>query len=379
MRALKKVIGQERRGAIIPLFALLLPVLILLAAFAINVAYLELNRTEMYVAADSASRAACREMAITNDKSSALVKGKEAGTRNPVGGKSLVFSDSDFSFGQSSRPSLNSRYQFSPNPSQFNSVEVTANKTASSPNGAIDLPIPNLFSNSTVESQQTSRSSQIEVDIALVIDRSGSMAYSDSEKTNPPIADPTLFPNNAPATWKFGDPVPSPSRWLDAVAAVDVFLAELNKTPSNEMVSMTTYNNGTATDHGLTNNYTSLRNSLNKYTNNFAIGGTNIGGGILDGRQEILGPSGRQFAAKVMIVLTDGIDTEGSNPVSAAETCFDNKIMIFTITFSNEADKTTMASVAKKALGKHYHASTGAGLQNVFKDIARQLPILISR
>lgn len=368
-----------RNGVVIPLFALLLPVLILLAAFAINIAYMELNRTEMYVAADSASRAACREMAITNSKSNAMIKGREAGARNPVGGKQILFADSDFQFGQSNRPSLNSRYLFTPNSTNFNSVEVSANKSTSSANGPIVLPIPNLFSKSTVNSVQTSRSSQIEVDIALVIDRSGSMAYADFEQTNPPIADPTLFPNSAPANWKFGDPVPSPSRWLDAVAAVDVFLAELAATPSNELVSMSTYNDGTATDHGLTNNYSSLRNSLNKYTNNFNIGGTNIGGGILAGRSEILGSSARTFAAKVMIVLTDGIDTEGSNPIAAAKTCFDNKIMIFTITFSQEADQGTMRSVAQNSLGKHYHVSTGAALQGVFKDIARQLPILISR
>ena len=40
-----------RKGATLVLMAVLLPVVLLLAAFAINLAYMELNRTEMYVAA----------------------------------------------------------------------------------------------------------------------------------------------------------------------------------------------------------------------------------------------------------------------------------------------------------------------------------------
>jgi len=188
----------RRSGAVIPLLAILLPVLLLLAAFAINIAYLELNRTEMVVAADAASRAACREMALTNSVANAMVKGRDAGTRNPVGGKPLAFSDADFSFGQSSRGSLSSRYSFSPTASSFNSVEVTANKSNASSNGPIRLPIPYMFSTSNVNSAQTSGSSLIEVDIALVIDRSGSMAYADFETTNPPPKFPNQYPVSAP-------------------------------------------------------------------------------------------------------------------------------------------------------------------------------------
>lgn len=364
----------SRLGAVIPLLALLLPVLLLLAAFAINIAYLELSRTEMNIAADAASRAACREMALTGSTAAAMTKGRQVANRNTVSGKPLTLADSDFSFGQSTRPSLSSRYSFTPTTSNFNSVEVTVNKKASSANGPIRMLIPNFFSRSSVESSQTSRSNQIEVDIALVIDKSGSMAYADFE--------PAVFPPNprsAPLGWVFGDEVPSPSRWRDAVRAVDVFLTELSNSPSNELVSLTTYSSGTTRDVGLTSNYNQIRSSLNGYTARFNSGQTNIGGGILGGQSEILSSSARQFAAKVMVVLTDGIDTVGSDVIGAANNCFDNKVMVFTITFSNEADQATMKKVADKTLGKHYHATSGSNLQAIFQDIARQLPILISR
>ena len=51
---------RQRRGAVIPMLAILLPVVIILAAFAINIAYLELNRTEMFIASDAVSRATGR-------------------------------------------------------------------------------------------------------------------------------------------------------------------------------------------------------------------------------------------------------------------------------------------------------------------------------
>jgi hypothetical protein len=53
--------------------------------------------------------------------------------------------------------------------------------------------------------------------------------------------------------------------------------------------------------------------------------------------------------------------------------------MVFTITFSDEADQTTMKLVAEKGLGKHYHATNGSSLTGVFQDIAKQLPIILSK
>ncbi len=50
----------RRVGAILPLFALILPVLAIIAAFTINIAYLQLTRTELMVATDAAARAGGR-------------------------------------------------------------------------------------------------------------------------------------------------------------------------------------------------------------------------------------------------------------------------------------------------------------------------------
>ena len=77
--------------------------------------------------------------------------------------------------------------------------------------------------------------------------------------------------------WFFNGPAPNPSRWRDAVAAVDVFLNELTISPINEMVALVTYNNGVNLDQTLTTNYNSILTGLNNYTNFFQSGQTNIG------------------------------------------------------------------------------------------------------
>ncbi len=59
---------------------------------------------------------------------------------------------------------------------------------------------------------------QPELDVALVLDRSGSMAFQTSEIAGP------YNPSAAALGWQFGYPVPPLSRWLDAVAATDSFL-----------------------------------------------------------------------------------------------------------------------------------------------------------
>ncbi len=365
---------HNRQGAVVPMLAILLPVILVLAAFAINIAYLELNRTEMVIAADAASRATAREFMLSNDKAAARAKGRDAASRNLIGGKPLQLKKGDFVFGQSSRSDVTNRYSFTAGGTYPNAVEVTANRTDSSLDGPLKLLMPNPFLISSIESSQVSRSNQIEVDIALVIDRSGSMAYAANEPAvYPPI------PAAAPSGWFFNGPAPNPSRWRDAVGAVNVFLNELSNSPIDEMVGLITYNGNVNIDQTLTNDYDQIRASLQSYSNLFTSGQTNIGGGIAAGQNCFAISTGRPFAARIMIVLTDGIDTAGSDPIGAAIAANNEDIMVFTITFADEADQATMQTVASSAQGKHYHAGNATNLSDVFKDIARQLPILISK
>jgi Ca-activated chloride channel homolog len=365
---------KNRRGGILPLMAIMLPVTLTIVAFAINLAYLELNRTEMFVATDSASRAAGREFALTGSQTAAITAGKKAAAKNLVGGKVLSIDDSDFVFGEASRTDEKSRYNFKKGGDFPNAVEVTIRRTKASSNGALTMLFPFSPTGASIDVTRTSRANQVEADIALIIDRSGSMAYAENEKAVYPP-----FPKASPVGWNFGQAAPTPSRWRSVVDSVDVFLKELNNTPMKENVALLTYASDAVTDVGMTAEYSKVKTALDVYTKTFNSGATNISGGLDGGRKILTSVGARTFSAKIIVLLTDGIDTTGADLVKAAKTVADQKIMIFTVTYSDEADKATMLKVAKAAKGTHFHAKNAADLSAIFKDIARQIPVLITQ
>lgn len=365
---------NSRKGAVLVLMVIMLPVALMLCAFAVNLAYMELSRTELYSAADAAARASGREFTVTRSQALAISRGKATAQLNEIAGKPLTLSNNDFVFGTGSRPTL-SKYSFAPGGLHPNAVEVTARRLTGSSDGPISLLMPNLLGRSSFQAQRSSVSTQVEVDIALVIDRSGSMAYG--------AAEVAAFPPNpatAPLGWAFCDPAPPNSRWLNVVAAVDVFLNELETSPSNELVSLSSYNDASSSDQELTGDYELIRHALVPYTKSFCAGGTNIGGGINEGASALaLSPQARSNAIKVIVLLTDGIHNIGYNPKTAANAAVAGGVIIHTITFSDEADQSLMRSVASVGGGKHFHATSANDLIDIFQEIAKQLPTLLTR
>lgn len=79
-----------------------------------------------------------------------------------------------------------------------------------------------------------------------------------------------------------------------------------------------------------------------------------------------------------MIVLTDGIHNTGTDPLYAAQLAAEQNILIYTVTFSAEADMARMQRVAEIGAGKHYHADNASQLAAAFEEIAHSLPTLIT-
>ena len=55
---------DARKGAIVPMFAILLPVLLIFCGFAINLAYMQVVTTELKIATDCAAHAGGRAMSV---------------------------------------------------------------------------------------------------------------------------------------------------------------------------------------------------------------------------------------------------------------------------------------------------------------------------
>lgn len=369
-------IARSRRGAILMLVALLLPVLLVISFMAINIAFMHLSRTELRIATDAASRAGGRILALTGDKAEVRTFARDAAARNMVAGHPLQLADSDFDFGRSVRTGLAARYDFnsdnsSPTP---NSLVVTGRRTSGSANGPIGLIAPRIMGIGTFEPTSSAMSTQIELDICLVMDRSGSMAYTSADE-----AGVVFPPPNAPADWDFGDPIPPDSRWLDARAAAAAFLDEMAATPIVEYVALSTYSDTASFEVDLTTNYGQITTAIDAHSAAFAGGATNVGGGIIEGLSAFSRGHDRPWATKVIVILTDGIHNTGTNPFSASSAAKSDSVIVYTVTFSDEAEESTMEQVAETTGGFHVHATDGAQLIQAFRDIANSLPTLLTQ
>ena len=269
--------------------------------------------------------------------------------------------------------SASGRYDFTPisDPTAYrNAVQLEGVRDSS--RKEIQTFFPTFVGRTNFEMTRTSVSTQVEVEIALVLDRSGSMAYADTEPAVfPPI------PQAAPADWEFGHPAPSQARWRDAVFSVDAFLAELGKSPLNERVSLTTYANGASLDTPLTKDFNIIKAALQGHTDKLDGGGTNIAAGLMTGESSLV--NSREFAAKVVVLLTDGQRTVGIDPRTWAYSLKNNGVMIVTVTFSQEADQNLMKEIASIGGGFHVHAKSSSDLVAAFKSISRQLPTLLTQ
>ena len=358
---------RTRSASALALLVVLLPVVLAISAFAINVVYMELARTQLQINTDVATRAAGRTLAVTGDQVQAIAAAKRMMQLNTFVNQRLYVTDNNIVFGASTRTSECERYSFD--------VSNTPNAVRFETNGTVKVPMlfPTMGVPVDFRPIKQAISTQSELDIALVIDRSGSMAFGSGEIAG------NYSPAAAPLGWQFGDPVPPLSRWNDAVSAVDSFLNYLNTTVHDERVAMITYSDQASRDRQLTTNYGLLGASLTDISRSFKGGSTNIADGITFGAAE-LGNKGtaRPWASRVLIVLTDGIYTSGIDPKIAATAAAAEDITIYTLTFSAEADQVKMSEIAAIGRGLHFHAANGTELTEAFRAIAHSLPTLLT-
>lgn len=374
-RASRDRIQLRREGAVIVLMAVLLPALVMLLAYGINVAYMELARTELQVSVDAAVRAGGRTYVVSRSTSSAISVAQDAARRNKVAGKPLTLASGDFSFGVASRPSLSSRYSFTPSGGASNALTLTARRTVGSPDGPISMLLPGIFGTNRFQPIQRAMATQVELDVTLVVDRSGSMAYANNESSNS-----WSNPAAAPMGWQYGDAAPNPSRWRDASIAVTEFVNVLSQSVLQERLSLVTYSTDCVRDVALTTSYSQVQTAIGVHTANFQGGLTNIGGGIVTALDSLSNDANaRPWATKVIVLLTDGIQTTGYDAISAAYDAEAAGVTIHTVTFSTEADTYAMQQVASITSGQHFHALVQADLVNAFQTIAKDLPTLIAK
>jgi Mg-chelatase subunit ChlD len=356
------------------LIGICLPILIMMAAFAVNLAYMELVRSELRTATDAAARAGSRTLNRTGDWPLAVAAAKNAASHNLVAGEPLQLDDADIELGTSSQASSAARFVFTLAGDQPNSVRVTGRLAPDSLTGAVRMPFANVFSRSHFNATKVAVATHMDRDIALVLDRSGSMAYAIDETYT------GYAPYNAPVGWDWGDPAPPHSRWLDLIAAANEFVQRLEETPMDEYLAAVTFNHTAIIDEDLTLDYALVHTALDAYTQSFAGGSTAIGTGMNTGITALVDRGyDRPWASKTLVVMTDGIQNSGIAPSQAIARAQSHGITVHTVTFSDEADQSLMQQIANQCDGQHWHAPTSDDLIEAFREIVDNCPTLLTQ
>src|SRR6056297_2000408 len=108
---------SRRRGTVLALMAVVLPVLAMLAVFAINASHMQLTRTELSIANDAATRAAGRAFSEIQTVDAAKDAAIATAGLNTVNGEPLRLRSNDaaneIEFGRTEQNGgMNSRYEF---------------------------------------------------------------------------------------------------------------------------------------------------------------------------------------------------------------------------------------------------------------------------
>ncbi len=381
--------SRARRGSFTMLAAGALFAMVALAGLSINIAYLELSRTEQRLATDAATKAALVTLGQSQSRSSAIAAAKSIAALHSVAGRSVVLTDSDILIGTSTGQN-NGSYSFaqdnSSSPSVLNSVKVSSNLSNLSGGGVPIIAMPTLMGSNTFTATQSATSTRIDMDVCLVIDRSGSMAW---DLGSTPFSYPGALQGKSSIQNYFQLPHPTLSRWASLKSAIGTFSTVISASPLQTRVSMASYSSNftfgvwssvvASTDLPLTTNYSSLTTTVDRLATQPLIGNTNIAAGLRQGIGILTDPStSRVTSSKTLILLTDGVLSQGDDPVALAASARSMNIRIHTIAFSAQADANLMQQVAAAGGGQCYVAPTSAALDSAFRSIAVTLPNMLT-
>lgn len=374
---------HPRRGAITVLVAATIGMLLILAAFAVNLAYMQLVRQQLRIACDSASKAALVNFGATNSQTSATAFAQTVSNNNLVAGKQLNLSTSNIQFGNAKQGS-SGVYAFAAGGSPTNAVQVSASV---SPPLFLQTFLP-LTSFSTSESSLSTRASH---DICLVLDRSASMAFDLSNNQFSYPADVSAGKN--PLQVYFSPPSSTASRWQALTVAVNSFISTLQARKLDVDVALVTYaetytfgtysSTEASLDVQLTPTYSQISTAMTTWGQQPLIGDTNIQAGLALAQAELTGPRSRSVADRTIILLTDGVATSGNTNISSLTSTLrtGSQIVTHVITFGGEAAsgsvQTQMMLAAANGNGMFFNAPTASQLQQAFQTIADSLPAVL--
>jgi len=379
---------RPRRGIIVILAAVGLLVLLATTILSVDTAYIQLTRTELRVATDAAAKAAAEALMRTQDTAQAVAAAKSMASLNKVAGKPLQIATSDVVFGNTTQ-SRTGEWAFQGNVAPYNSVQVMSSLQDSNANGSVNLFFAGMIGKGKFQPTEKAVATVYRQDVLLCIDRSHSMCF-DLSGVN------WVYPSGRPWTTELKNPPHAlKSRWASLRRAVDDYLGIVDDiqppprvglvTWASEITTSTTEyaytgktSKKTLRDAVLSSDYTAVRDAMGKKSVNVMLGGTEMSAGI-DEAIAVLKSSDRPLSKKIIVLMTDGQWNLGRSPVLCAQEARDANIVIHTISFLPGAVQNDLVTVADTTGGRHYHADNEAELRDAFSELAKSLPVILTK
>lgn len=376
-------------------------VFVVSAALTVDVAYMQLIRTELRVATDSAAQAGAEIMGRTEDPELARTEAIRFAERNMVAGAPLRIGNSDVNLGRVALGE-SGKWEFVEGLTPPNSVRVLGRLHETASTKAIPLFFAPALGHDDFSTQHSATASQQDVEVVLALDRSGSMLF---DMTGDVYSYPQPHPNLSEfsawgETWQYhlSPPHPTGGRWAVLAEAIDVFLDEAGTYRQPPRVGLVTWGVEYTMPVSLGTFYPAvetdvpvLHRDVEEWSTNFAavqnavatrasapmMGGTNLSAGLDAAVAELTGANSSLLASKVVILLTDGRWNSGRDPVEAAADAKAAGVVVHTVSMLS-SDQQTMQDIAAVTGGKYYSANDAAALRSAFFELARTLPVILT-
>lgn len=393
---------HQRHGAAHVLIAAMLFAFVLVAAMTVDFAYMQLIRTELRTATDAAAKAGAEALARTQDGNAAKAAAVQYAGLNKVGGRTYAITTNDVTLGRVTGQS-NGTWTFTANATPFNSVRVNAKIG----NGGI-TPAMNMFfapalGHAPFSTSAQATAGQQEVEVCLCIDRSGSMMFDmTGNEWSYPSPNPLLYSSSyyPDSLWRnyCSPPHTTASRWAVMRSAVNIFLDEAGQFQYPPRTALVTWSSAmdlpyhpytsytlVDTDHNLpaagsfvwSTNRAAIENVIATRSSRAIGGGTTLSAGLDRAVSVLTGPNGRALSNKIIILLTDGQWNAGRDPVLAAQDAAAAGITVHCVSMLTST-QSTLTQVASITGGQYYATQNAAQLQQAFRDLAKQLPIVLT-
>ena len=403
---------SRRRGSAFVLILVMLAVFVLMAAITIDMAYIQLVRTEMRSATDAAAKAGAEALSRTEDTQAAREAAVRYAALNSVGGQPLQIRESDVHIGRLQRSG--GRWQFVEGGTPPNAVRVEARTGDGFLHPAVPLFLPGVHGQENISPGYIATAGQQEVEVCLCLDRSGSMLFdmSGTSYVYPP-GNPGLMPdaqwnavkNRFPSSqwpiWRnhLSAPHPARSRWAVLRDAIDLFLDEAGAFSPPPRTSLVTWSSNYTmpcppssvfqastvnvtlppqANHDWNANRGQVQAAVAQLGNVPMMGATNLSAGLDRAVSVLTGPGATAFSNKVVILLSDGEWNEGRSPIDAANDALAAGVTVHCVLMLT-ADQPDIRQVADITGGRYYLAQNEADLRTAFEELARSLPVVLTQ